>query len=136
MSLVEKAFFWGAPSHKPIAWIGAVAGVAVIALAGVVTAKAHPLFSLSVFCIGVAEFGWAAELLPRRLLNIAGWARLVRWLSALIGTLLAVLCLVFGLTPVVWFGAVIAGTGLLLTFEMAPSGPANRPREADRRGQN
>lgn len=121
-------FFWGPPSHKPIAWVGALAGLGVLALAGVVTSKAAPLFTLAVFLVGAAEFGWAAELLPQAWTRAAGWARAGRWLCALAGTALATICLALGLTPVAWFGAIIAGTGLLLAFEMAPSGPANRPQ--------
>jgi hypothetical protein len=121
-------FFWGPPSHKPIAWVGAVAGVGVLALAGIVTGKAAPLFTLTVLLVGAAEFGWAAELLPRTWLRGAGVARAARWLCAVAGTALGALCLALGLTPAAWFGAVIAGTGLLLALEMAPSGPANRPQ--------
>ena len=127
MSRIQRGFFWGAPSHKPVAWVGAVAGLLVLALAGVVLPKAHPLFTLSVLFAGLAEFGWAAELLPRDATRAAGWARAARWLCALLSTLLAVICLLLNLTPAVWFGLVIAGTGLLLSLEMAPSGPANRP---------
>lgn len=127
MSRIQKGFFWGTPSHKPIAWVGAVAGLVVLALAGVVTAKAQPLFSASIYCVGLAEFGWAAELLPRDQRRAAGWARAARWLCALFGTLLAIICLALNLTPVAWFGLVIAGTGVLLSLEMAPNGPANRP---------
>ncbi len=54
-----KSFFWGPPSHKRIAWAGALAGVGVLALAAVVVGKAHPLFVLAVLLLGVAEFGWA-----------------------------------------------------------------------------
>jgi hypothetical protein len=121
-------FFWGPPSHKPIAWVGALAGVGVLALAGVVVGKAAPLFALAVLLVGAAESGWAAELLPRPWTRAAGFVRAFRWLCAVAGTMLGAVCLALGLTPVVWFGAVIAGTGLLLAFEMAPSGPANRPR--------
>jgi hypothetical protein len=127
MSRFWKRFFWGAPSHKRIAWVGTVAGILVLALAGVVFEKAQPLFVLAVFFVGLAELGWVAELLPRRRAGTAGWARLARWLCAVAGTILAGLSLLWGLTPVVWFGAVIAGTGMLLALEMAPSGPANRP---------
>jgi hypothetical protein len=61
-----KGFFWGAPSHRRIAWVGALAGVGVLALAGVVFGKGAPLFVLAVLLLGLAEFGWAAELLPRQ----------------------------------------------------------------------
>jgi hypothetical protein len=122
-----NGFFWGPPSHKRIAWVGALAGVGVLALAAVEGGKAHPLFVLSVLLVGAAEFGWAAELLPRQQATAAGWARLARWLCAVAGMLLAGACLLLALPPAVWLGAVIAGTGLLLALEMAPSGPANRP---------
>lgn len=128
-----KGFFWGEPSHKRIAWVGAVAGVLVIGLAAVVADKAGPLFVLAVLLVGTAEFGWAAELVPRTQATAAGWARLTRWQCALAGTVLAGLCLLWGLTTVAWFGAVIAGTGVLLTLEMAPGGPANRPQAAPSR---
>ncbi len=121
-------FFWGPPSHKRIAWVGALAGVGVLALAGVTVGKGRPLFVLAVALVGLAEFGWAAELLPLRRASAAGWARLARWLCAVAGTILAGLCLLWGLTQAVWFGAVIAGTGVLLALEMSPSGPANHPK--------
>jgi len=122
-------FFWGSPSHKRIAWAGALAGVGVLALAGVVAfiGQGTAPFALAVLLVGLAEFGWAAELLPRRRARAAGWARLARWLCAVAGTVLAGLSLLWGLTPVAWFGAIIAGTGMLLAFEMSPAGPANRP---------
>ena len=128
-------FFWGPPSHKRIAWVGALAGVGVLALAGVTVGKANPLFVLSVLLVGAAEFGWAAELLPYGQAILAGWARLARWLCAVAGTVLAGLCLLLGLTPVVWLGAVFAGTGLLLALEMARSGPANRPKDTPNTSQ-
>ena len=123
-----NGFVWGPPSHKGIAWVGAIAGIAVFALAGVVVGRAHPLFVLAVVLVGAAEFGWAAELLPRSWGTTAGWARLARWLCAVVGTIVAGVCLLWGLTPVVWFGLVIAGTGVLLALEMAPNGPANRAK--------
>lgn len=128
MSRFWKRFFWGPPSHKRIAWIGALAGIGVLALAGIVVGKAMPLFVLAVLLVGAAEFGWVAELLPRQYANAAGWVRLARWLCAVAGMALAGLCLLWGQTPAVWFGLVIAGTGLLLALEMSPSGPANRPK--------
>jgi len=121
-------FFWGPPSHKRIGWVGAVAGVGVLLLAGVLVGKGWPLFVAAVLLVGAAEFGWAAELLPHQWSTAAGWARLARWLCAVAGTILACLCLLRGLTPAVWFGLVIAGTGVLLALEMAPGGPANRPQ--------
>ncbi len=120
-------FAWGPPSHKRIAWIGAVAGIGVLALAAVIVGAGRPLFVLAVLLVGLSEFGWAAELLPRGQIGVAAWARLARWLCALGGTALAGLCLLWGQTPVIWFGVVIAGTGVLLALEMAPAGPANRP---------
>jgi hypothetical protein len=123
-----SSFFWGPPSRKGIAWVGALAGIAVLALAGVVGGRAHPLFVLAVLLVGAAEFGWAAELLPRRWSAAAGWARLARWLCAAVGTIVAGACLLWGLTPAVWFGLIIAGTGVLLALEMAPNGPANRAK--------
>ena len=128
--LVERlwsAFAWGPPSHKRIAWIGAVAGVGVLALAAVIVGAGRPLFVLAVMLVGLSELGWAAELLPRRKTSVAAWARLARWLCALGGTALAILCLLYGQAPATWFGAVIIGTGVLLALEMAPAGPANRP---------
>lgn len=130
MSQLWKSFFWGPPSHKRIAWAGALAGIGVLALAGVIVGRGQPLFVLAVLLVGAAEFGWAAELLPRGWTSLAGWARLARWLCAVAGTVVAVLCLVWGLTPVAWFGIVIAGTGALLALEMAPGGPANSPQKA------
>jgi hypothetical protein len=127
MSGLRKAFAWGPPSHKSIAWVGALAGVLVLALAGVVFPRAHPLFVFAVAFVGLAELGWAIELLPRRYLRLAASLRLVRWLCALAGMALGVACLILGVTPAVWFGVVIAGTGVLLGLEMAPGGPANRP---------
>ena len=122
-----QGFFWGSPSHKRIAWVGALAGLGVLAVAAVLVGKVSPLFELAMLLMGLAEFGWAAELLPRKQMSAVGWARLTRWVCAVAATILASLCLLWGLTPVVWFGAVIAGTGALLALEMAPSGPANRP---------
>jgi hypothetical protein len=120
-------FAWGPPSHKRIAWIGAIAGIVVLALAAVIVGAGRPLFVLAVLLVGLSEFGWAAELLPRGRIGVAAWARLTRWLCALAGAVLSIFCLLWGQTPAVWFGAVIAGTGVLLALEMAPSGPANRP---------
>jgi hypothetical protein len=122
-----QGFFWGSPSHKRIAWVGALAGVGVLAVAAVIAGKVSLLFEGAVLLMGLAEFGWAAELLPRKQTSAAGWARLARWVCAMAATVLAGLCLLWGLTPVVWFGVVIAATGGLLALEMAPSGPANRP---------
>jgi hypothetical protein len=99
----------------------------VLALAAVTVGAGRPLFVLAVLLVGLSELGWAAELLPSSQIGMAAWARLARWLCAIGGTVLAFLCLLWGQTPVAWFGAVIAGTGVLLALEMAPAGPANRP---------
>jgi hypothetical protein len=122
-----NGFFWGPPSHKPIAWVGALAGLGVFAIGALSVGKVGALFVLAVFLVGAAEFGWAAELLPRTWSRAAGWSRAARWLCAVAGTVLGAATLALGLVPTVWFGAIIAGTGLLLALEMAPSGPANRP---------
>jgi hypothetical protein len=129
MTRTPNGFFWGGPTHKSIAWVGAVAGLLVVALAGIVALHGQPFFVLSILLVGLAEFGWAAELLPRRAVRLAGWARVARWLCALLGTLLALTSLALNLTTVVWFALVILGTGLLLAWEMAPApySPANRP---------
>lgn len=132
MARYWNGFFWGPPSHKRVAWVGAAAGVGVIALAGVLGGSRWPLFGVAVLLVGLAEFGWAAELLPARWSVSAGWARAARWVCALAGTALSALTLWQGMSPAVWLGAVITGTGVLLAWEMAPSGPANRPRHAPR----
>jgi hypothetical protein len=123
-----KRFFWGPPSHKPIAWVGAGAGVIVVALPLVIAflgTGGHPLFLLALLFTGLAETGWGIELLPRAWRTTAGWGRAVRWLCAAIGVVLAVLSLVGQLAPL-WFAGVIAVGALLLVFEMAPAGFANR----------
>lgn len=124
---IWNGFFWGAPSHKRIAWVGALAGIGVIALASFFGSKGWPLFALATLLVGASEFGWAIELAPVRFARAAGWLRAVRWLCAIIGTVLGALSLALGVTPAAWLGAVVAGTGVLLAFEMAPGGPANRP---------
>lgn len=121
-----NGFFWGPPSHRRIAWVGALAGVGVLALAGVIFRHGSPLFTFAVLFVGLAEFGWAVELAPTRYARAAGWGRMARWLCAVIGTVAAGLSLLWGLAPVAWFGAVIVVTGVLLALEMAPGGPANR----------
>lgn len=85
------------------------------------------LAMLAIIFARLVEFGWAVELLSRQLTIAVGWMRLIRWLCALLGTLLAVLSLLLGLTPILWIGVVIAVTGVLLVFEMAPSGPVAHP---------
>jgi hypothetical protein len=88
-------FAWGPPSHKRIAWIGAVAGIAVLALAAVTVGAGRPLFVLAVLLVGLSELGWAAELLPSSQIGMAAWAPLARWLCAIGGTVLAFLCLLW-----------------------------------------
>jgi hypothetical protein len=129
MSVVRAGFFWGAPSHKPIAWAGALSGLVVIALALFLFAIGHgaPLFLGALLCVGLANLGWAAELLPRRLTRVAGWARVVRWGCALAGSVLAILSLIWGVSFGLAFGLIIAGAAVLQVVEFAPCGPANRP---------
>jgi hypothetical protein len=123
------AFFWGAPSHKSIAWAGALSGLGVIALALLLLTIRHgaPLFLLALLFLGLANFGWAAELLPRQHTTVAGWLRVGRWCCALVGATLALLSLLWGLAFGLAFGLVIAGAALLQGLEFAPGGPANRP---------
>jgi hypothetical protein len=123
-----KRFFWGPPSHKPVAWIGAGAGVVVVALPAIIAVYGkggHPLFLLALLFTGLAETGWGIELLPRAWKSLAGSGRAVRWLCAAIGVTLAVLSLVGQLAPL-WFAGVTAVGAVLLVFEMAPGGFANR----------
>jgi hypothetical protein len=129
MDTFWKAFFWGAPSHKPIAWAGALSGLGVVALALFLLAIGHgaPLFLLALLFLGLANLGWAAELLPRQSTTAAGWARVGRWVCALTGSAFAILSLVWGLAFSLVFGLVIAGAALLQVLEFAPGGPANRP---------
>jgi hypothetical protein len=129
MSWFKKAFFWGAPSRKSIAWIGAVSGLLVAALALFLLAIGHgaPLFLLAILFLGLANLGWGAELLPRRMALFAGWVRVVRWGCAVAGSVLAILSFLWGISfgPVI--GLIIAGGALLQVVEFAPGGPANRP---------
>jgi hypothetical protein len=123
-----NGFFWGPPSHKPIAWVGGVAGLIVLALPLVIAVfgtGGHPVFLLALAFTGLAEAGWAVELIPRRLVKPAGWGRAARWLSAVIGLALAVASLLAGLAPL-WFIGIVAAGALLLVVEMAPTGFANR----------
>lgn len=123
-----KGFFWGSPSHKPVAWLGASAGVVVLALPAFIAffgTGGHPLFLLALLFAGLAETGWGIELLPRRLAAPAGWGRVVRWLCAVVGVVFAILSLIGQLAPL-WFVGVILVGALLLVFEMAPGGFANR----------
>jgi hypothetical protein len=85
------------------------------------------LFLAALLCVGLANLGWGAELLPRRLTSIAGWARVARWGCALLGSALAILSLIWGVSFGVAFGLIIAGGAILQVFEFAPGGPANRP---------
>src|SRR5215472_9372980 len=123
-----KRFFWGPPSHKPIAWVGTVAGVAVVALPIVIAVfgkGGHPWFLLALLFTGLAEAGWGIELLPHAWKTTTGWGRAVRWLCAAIGVVLAALSLVWQLAPL-WFAGVTAVGAFLLVLEMAPGGFANR----------
>lgn len=123
-----KRFFWGAPSHKSIAWAGAVSGLGLIGFAIVMFVIGHgaPLFVAAIGFLGLANFGWGAELLPAHAATIAGWMRAGRWGGALGGSALAALSLLWGLTFGPVYGIVILGMGLLQVFEFAPGGPANR----------
>ena len=77
--------------------------------------------------LGLANAGWGAELLPANIANTAGWMRVGRWGSALLGSGLAALSLFLSLTFGPVYGVVVLGMGLLQVFEFAPGGPANRP---------
>lgn len=126
---VRKGFFWGPPSHKRIAWLGGLAGLMVLALPFVIAVfgtGGHPLFLLALVFTGLAETGWAIEVLPRHLVALAGWGRVARWLCAVIGLVLAAISTLAQLAPL-WFAGVVAVGALLLVFEMAPGGFANRP---------
>ncbi|HEY7983515.1 MAG TPA: hypothetical protein VID73_05065, partial [Ktedonobacterales bacterium] len=84
-----------------------------------------PVFLLALLFTGLAETGWGIELLPRALAVPAGWGRLARWLCALAGLALGAVSVVAQAAPL-WFAGVIAASALLLVFEMAPGGFANR----------
>jgi hypothetical protein len=130
MVRLAKGFFWGSPSHQRVAWIGATAGLVVMALPLVIAVfgkGGHPVFLLALLFTGLAETAWAIELLPRHAIRPAGWGRLARWLCALIGLALAAVSVVGQLAPL-WFAGVVAVGALLLVFEMAPGGFANRPQ--------
>lgn len=123
-----KGFFWGPPSHKRVAWLGALAGLAVLALPLVIAVfgkGGHPVFLLALVFVGLAETGWGIEILPRHMVTLAGWGRAARWLCALIGLALAAISALAQLAPL-WFAGVLAVGALLLVFEMAPGGYANR----------
>ncbi|GEM_PF-1740925 len=124
-----KGFFWGPPSHKRVAWLGGLAGLVVVALPLVIAVfgkGGHPLFLLALAFAGLAETGWAVELLPRRQIMLAGWGRVARWLCAIVGLALAAISTLAQLAPV-WFAGIVAFGALLLIFEMGPGGFANRP---------
>jgi hypothetical protein len=128
MRRLWKAFSWGPPSHKPVAWLGALAGLVVLALPLVIAVfgrGGHPVFLSALLFVGLAETGWGVELLPRRFVALAAWGRAVRWLCAVIGLVLTVVSLVAQLAPL-WFAGVLAAGAFLLVIEMAPSGYANR----------
>jgi hypothetical protein len=129
MTFVKSGFFWGAPSHKPIAWAGGLSGLAVVALAVFLLILGHgaPLFLVALLGVGLANLGWAAELLPRRMARLAGWMRVARWGCALIGSVLAILSLLLGVSFGPLIGVVIAAGALAQVFEFASGGPANRP---------
>lgn len=126
---LRHAFFWGAPSRKSIAWVGALSGAGVMALAILLLSIGHsaPIFLVALLLLGMANLGWGAELLPRQRLTMVGWARTARWACALLGFILAALSLLWGLAFGLWFGLTIAGMGLVQVFEFAPTGPANQP---------
>jgi hypothetical protein len=129
MERIGKGFFWGPPSHKRVAGIGAGAGLIVLALPLVIAVfgtGGHPVFLLALAFTGLAETGWGVELLPRQAVRFAGWGRVARWLCAIVGLVLAAISLVGQLAPL-WFTAIIAVGALLLVLEMAPGGFANRP---------
>jgi hypothetical protein len=129
MGWLRNGFFWGPPSHRSIAWIGALSGLLVVALAVYLFALGHgaPVFLVALLLVGLANFGWAAELLPRRLVLSAAWARVARWMCALAGSALAILSVVLGVSFGLVFGLIIAGGALMQAFEFAPGGPANHP---------
>jgi hypothetical protein len=123
-----KGFYWGPPSHRPIAVVGFVAGLLVLALPLVIAlfgTGGHPLFLLALVFVGLAEAGWGVELLPRTMTTTAGAARAARWVAAVFGLVLSVISVVGQLAPL-WFAGVVAAGALALVFEMAPGGFANR----------
>src|SRR5487761_2379107 len=121
---IKKGLWWGAPSHRQIAWVGGLAGLAVLALPLVIAVwgkGGSPVFLLALVFTGLAETGWAVELLPRNWGMLAGWGRLARWLCTIIGLALAVVSAAAGVVAL-WFAGVIAVFALLMVFEMAPGG--------------
>jgi hypothetical protein len=129
MSIVERAFFWGPPSRKRIAWAGWTSGLVVAGVAALLLALGHgaTVFVLALLGVGLANLGWAAELFPRGLTALAGWIRVARWLCAIGGAILAILSLAWGLSFGTVVGIVIAGGALAQVLEFAPCGPANKP---------
>ena len=123
-----RPFLWGPPSRKRIAWIGTAAGVLVVGVPIVIAVfgRSGPLLLGALLFTGLGETGWVAELLPADSTTVAGLVRLLRWLFSGVGTVLAMLALILESAPF-WFAGVVAAGGLLLVFEMAPGGPANRP---------
>jgi hypothetical protein len=116
------------PSQRRIAWIGTLAGLLVIALPLVIAfwgSGGSVVFLLSLLFTGFAETGWGVELFPRRWTEQAGWGRVARWLCAIIGLGLGAASVIFQLAPL-WFSGIVTIGALLLVFEMAPGGPANR----------
>jgi hypothetical protein len=128
MPKVWLALWRRPPSHKRIAWIGGLAGLIVLALPLVIAVwgkGGNAVFLLALVFTGLAETGWAVELLPRRWTALAGWGRAARWLCAIAGLALAAISALAQLAPL-WFSGIIALGALLLVFEMAPGGFANR----------
>ncbi len=135
MRRLWRGFAWGPPSHRRIAWVGLLAGLIVVALPVVIEvggSGGQPLFLLTLVFVGIAESGWGIELAPVNWGTGVAWARCARWLSALIGLALSALTLAGQLAPL-WFVAVVAIGALLLAFEMAPGGFANRPVDSSGR---
>src|SRR5262249_54891816 len=129
-------FFWGQPSHKRVVWLGAGAGLVLLGLAAenATIGKGQRSLVLAVLFVGLAEFGWAAELLPRHQGTLAGWARLARWICAIAGTAFAIPSLQGGYLPLA-AGAPLGGVVLVLV--MAPDGwgdPGQRPGHRRSRG--
>ena len=97
-----QRFFWGPPSHKPVAWIGLAAGLVILAMPPIIAVfgtGAHPVFLAALLLVGLAEAGWGIELLPSRWAALAGWGRAGRWLCAVAGAVLAVGSLLTRLAP-------------------------------------
>ena len=83
-----QGFFWGPPSHRRVAWLGATVGLLVFALAltlALLGQGGHPLLLLAFLTVGLAELGWGIEVLPRHYVTLAGWGRVAQWSCAVIG---------------------------------------------------